>query len=148
MLLTSCKNMPQHSCLWHSVHVTAKQHCPSPLSVCRVCVCAHVCVVCVCVCVCVRMCCVCVCVCVCVYVCARLCVHACVCVCTYMYVYVRVHIFHIVMPEPLLTSALCISFLLNWWYHFPSRCTLCAMLVKCFKLQGRHSTNFHYHQIM
>ena len=146
MLLTSCKNMPQHSCLWHSVHVTpqklpcgrkmdpnisAKQHCPSPLSVRRACVCVRACVLCV-------------------YVCARvcMCVHACACVCTQMYVYVRVHIFYIVMPEPLLTSALCISFLLNWWYHFPSRCTLCAMLVQCFKLQARHSTNFHYYQIM
>ena len=48
----------------------------------------------------------------------------CVCLC----------IFYIVMLEPLLMSTLCVSFLLNCWSRFPSRCTLCALCYACSAL--------------
>ena len=35
---------------------------------------------------------------------------------------------------------------LFFWYHFPSRCTLCVcVLVQRFEPQGRRFTNFHYY---
>ena len=49
-------------------------------------------------------------------VCVRACIRVCVCVCIFLsYSYA------------LLMSTLCVSFLLNWWYHFPSRCALCVL---------------------
>ena len=65
-----CYSLPSKANSRHfsSQNMSFKQHCPSPLSVCTVCVC-------VCVCVCVRAC-----VRACVSACVRACVRACVCV--------------------------------------------------------------------
>ena len=113
-----------------------------------VCACVRACVracvyVCVCVSVCARACvcvrayvrqsaCVSACVCVCVCSCARACVRACM----------RAYILHIVMFEPMLMGAICISCLVT---VSVSMCIMRVMFVRRFEPQGGRFRTFHYY---
>ena len=118
-----------------SQNISAKQHChcPSPLSVCTICVCVRVCVcVTLCVTVCVRVTvCVGVTVCVCVGHCVYHCMHL-----LHSYIWTLVYIVHYVLAF-FLISLLLIT--------FPSRCTLCGLYYACSALwaAGKRFTHFH-----
>ena len=108
-----------------SQNISIKQHCPSPLSVCALCVCVRACVR-----ACVR---------VCVRACMRVCVCVCVCAC--------VCILCTVNPEPLLVSTLCFCvcvFLIRFSISMYITCVI-RCLFSAFELQGRRFTNFHYY---
>ena len=70
------------------------------------------------------------------------------CVCVWVHMCVCVHLSH--SYESLLMCTLCVSLLLNCWWHFPSHyvhyvCYCYIMLVQRFETQDRCFTNFHYY---
>ena len=84
-----------------------------------------------------------------VYMCVRVCVcvYVCVCVCVCVYVCLCVCILHIVMLEPSLMPALCVSFCqtADNIFHLDVHYMCYITLVRCFELQSRCSTNIHYY---